>query len=154
MYIYNYYQHTTTMQLVSACKYNQMEGDVAPLEEDIACTQLEEQEEKGSSMINISSANLSSSTPTHPPHHPHHVVPSGTSTYDIPGNTRKRKYDDKEETEEVRVRNEGKVRLFLQLRRRLLSQRKLMSEGQTGVKLPLFYVYGDLLRLPLLYTVS
>lgn len=146
--------HPPNMQLVSTPKYAQREGDVAPLEEDVVCTQLEDDEESKMLSSTHSSPTLTTSTPSLQPlhlnpdsHHHHHVVPSGTPTYDIPGNTRKRKCDEGE-GEEENSNSEARVRRYLQLRRRLLlSQRKLISAGQTGVKLPLCYVYGDLLFL-------
>lgn len=125
------------MQLVSAAKYDQREGDVAPLDGEIQCTQLEDDVED-TRMIPRHNLQL--------PNTSHHVVPSGTSSYDIPGNTRKRKCEEVESDTEERRITEAKMRQYLQLRRRLLlSQRKLVNAGQTGLKLPLCYVFSDLL---------
>ncbi|XP_063884217.1 uncharacterized protein LOC135113107 isoform X1 [Scylla paramamosain] len=142
------------MQLLSAAKYDQREGDVAPLHGVIGCTQLEEEAE--ATRI-VPTHTPQPPTTSHSVHHPHHVVPSGTSSYDIPGNTRKRKCDEVESnSEEERRITQAKVRQYLQLRRRLLlSQRKLVKAGQTGLKLPLCYVFSDLLlHLPRLSYVG
>ncbi|MPC39116.1 hypothetical protein E2C01_032637 [Portunus trituberculatus] len=132
------------MQLVSAAKYDQREGDIAPLHGEIGCTQLEEEAE---TTRMIPTHNPQPPTTSHSVPHPNHVVPSGTSSYDIPGNTRKRKCDEVEsDSGEERRITQAKVRQYLQLRRRLLlSQRKLVKAGQTGLKLPLCYVFSDLL---------
>ena len=142
------------MQLVSAAKYDQKEGDIAPLHGEMGCTQLEEEVE--ATRI-VPTHSPQPPTTSHSVPHPQ-VVPSGTSSYDIPGNTRKRKCDEvKSDSEEERRITQAKVRQYLQLQRRLLlSQRKLVKAGQTGLKLPLCYVFSDLLlQLPRLsYVVS
>lgn len=150
------------MQLVLLSKYQHKEGDVAPLATEVLCTQLqaeksEEKEEKeGGSMLHSHS--------TQPPLLPFHpTIPSATSTYDIPGNTRKRKVEEEDgeeerkrwkmvkqmEEERRRMKEVERVRQYLLLRRKLLMyQRKLLAQaGQTDLKLPLCYVYSDLLRL-------
>lgn len=146
------------MQLVSSPKYQHKEGAMAPVAAEVLmCTQLEEEkEEKQEAKENGS---------RHPHNLLHHAIPSATPTYDIPGNTRKRKpEEERDEEEQERKRGkmvremeerrrrkeiEERVRQYLQLRQRLLgSQRKIVVQaGQTHVKLPLCYVYSDLLRL-------
>lgn len=148
------------MQLVSSPINQHKEGDMAPVAAEVLmCTQLEEEKEVKEEEKEKGSR--------HPHHLLHHAIPSATPTYDIPGNTRKRKSEEeRDEEEEDRERGkmmremeeegrrrkeiEERVGQYLQQRRRLLaSQRKLaVQAGQTQViKLPLCYVYSDLLRL-------
>lgn len=150
------------MQLVSSPKYQHKEGDMAPVAAEVViCTQLEE--EKVKEKVNEENGSRLHSPPLHYHHDLLHTIPSATPTYDIPGNTRKRKPEEENhemeeerkrgktlrEMEEEGMRKMERVRQYLQLRRLLMMvQRKhTVLAGQTVLKLPLCYVYSDLLRL-------